>query len=218
MNSDQPPCQGVSLSPSLMIEDTAADWTLTQVVQHLRCKKLTGESDSSLDCRLFHTTGISLFETIVDGVAYSFKMTRSMMSRWLTYHGAAMATADPLIQRLRCVSDRLRDMSLMEDNEAIARIQENQAVYFPKKQESKRLTMFVYNAGVQATLSDIARVCGVHPLHVAQIYSAKSILIDDFPSMTNVMSRLMEELEWWRKWMTYRAGALELSVTLWESV
>lgn len=212
------PLRGVPLSPSMMIEDTAADWTLTQVVQHLRKKEMSGKSDAQLDCRVFHNFGISLFDTILDGVASVYKVTRSKMSRWLTYHAAAIASDDPVIDRLRDVTDRLIDLSLRDDNESVARIRENHTVYFPRKQEAKRLSMFVYGPGVQSTLTDIARVCGVHPLQVAQIYSAKSILTDDFPNMPKVTARLEEEVLWWRKWMNYRVGNLEMSVALWESM
>ena len=216
MAEDKP--RGVPLSPKSMV-DSVADWPLHRVVEHLR-KKEKEEKDKGgmdTDCRLFHTTGIRMFNVIVDELADGFGLSsRGQMSRYLSYHGAEIAKQDKAIADLQRVFVDIRRSALDKDSQSITDIQESSLSYSPREPEGKRISFYVYSSWVVSDFTRFSQLCGVHPVQVAQVYMVRSILTSDLPSLSGVAKRLQAESEWWDRWMKYRLEVLGLSVAMWD--
>ena len=210
---------GVSLSPRAMV-DSVADWPLHQVVDHLRKKEKEDKDKggAEADCRMFHTSGVRFFCSIVDELAANYGVSRGKMCRWLSYHGVSIAREDALLGELLKVNARIRKAALAEDSPTIADIQDNLVPYTPLDEDGRRVSFYVYSSWVLSAFSELARVCGVHPCQVAQVFMVRSILTCDLPVLENVVERLERESATWDKWMRFRLGVLEIAVAVWGSV
>jgi len=199
--------------------DSVADWPLPRVVEYLR-KKEKEDKDKGVmdtDCRLFYTSGIRMFSTIVDELADGYGVSsRGQMSRYLSYHGAEIAKQDRAIADLQKVFSRIRKSALDKDSQSITDIQESGLSYSPREPEGKRISFYVYSSWVVSDFTRFGQLCGVHPVQVAQVYMVRSILTSDLPSLSGVAGRLKVESDWWDKWMKYRFSVLELSVAIWD--
>lgn len=213
--------QGVSLSPKTMV-DSVADWPLRLVVEHLRKKekidKEKGKGVIEFDCRMFHTSGIRFFCSIVDEVAASYDVSRGKMCRWLSYHGIALARENVLLGKLSDVNASIRRAALTGDSPETADIQDSLVPYTPLDEDGRRVSFYVYGSWVLSEFGELARICGVHPSQVAQVFMLRSILTCDLPVLENVAERLKRESETWNKWMRFRLGVLEIAVAVWGSV
>ena len=206
--------RSVSLSPKAMV-DSVADWPLHQVVEHLRKKEKEDTGDVEVDCRLFHTSGIRMFSTIVDELADNYDVSRGRMCRWLSYHGVEMAKQDKVISDLQTVFSATRKLALEGDSHSITDIRENVVPYSPIGEDGKRVSFYVYNSWVLSDFTKLGQMCGVSPAQAAQVYMIRSILTCDLPALSGVAARLQAESNWWSKWMRYRVNALEIAVSMW---
>lgn len=206
--------RGVPLSPSTMI-DSVADWPLHRVVEHLRKKEKEDKAEVDMDCRLFHTSSISLFFSVVDELAEYYGVSRGRICRWLSYHGAAIAKEDSIVGELGKVHSQVRRSVLKGGGRAVAGIQSNCVPYAPESEESGRFSMYVYNTWVLSDFTTYGVVCGVAPFQAAQVYMARSILTCDLPIIGDMAAQLREESAWWDRWMRYRSGSLQMGVAMW---
>lgn len=209
--------RGVPLSPKSMV-DSVADWPLHRVVEHLQKieKEDKDKGSMSTDCRLFYTSGIRMFSTIVDELADGYGLSsRGQMSRYLSYHGAEIAKQDRAIADLQKVFTGIRKSALDKDSQSITDIQESGLSYSPREPEGKRVSFYVYSSWAVSDFTKFGQLCGVHPAQVAQVYMIRSILTGDMPSLVGVAGRLQAESLWWDRWMKYRLSVLELSVAMW---
>lgn len=208
--------RGVSLSPKSMV-DSVADWPLHRVVEHLRRKEKEEKSDVETDCRLFHTSGIRLFNSITGELAESYGVSRGKMCRWLSYHGVEIARGDRLLNDLSSVYSDVRRVAIESNSHAIAGIQESPSPYAPKEEDGKRINFYVYNSWVLSDFNKLAEICGVVASQVAQVFILRSVLTCDLPQMTNIADRIQAEADWWDKWVRYRVGMMEMAVALWRA-
>lgn len=208
--------RGVPLSPKSMV-DSVADWPLHQVVDHLRQKEKEDKVDVEVDCRLFHTSGIRLFNSITGELAENYGVSRGKMCRWLSYHGIEIARCDRLLNDLSSAYSQIRKAAIESNSHAIASIQEGASPYAPMEEEGKRVNFYVYNSWVLSDFNKLAEVCGVVASQVAQVFILRSVLTCDLPQMVSVAARIQAESDWWDKWVKYRLGTMEMAVALWGS-
>jgi len=214
MTEDKP--RGVPISPKAMV-DSLADWPLHRVVEYLRGKEKDDKSIADADCRMYYTSGIRMFSTIVDELAESYGVpSKGRMSRYLSYHGVEIARQDKVLSDLQVLFSQIRKSALGQDSQPITDIQENTVSYSPKEVDGKRISFYVYSTWVLSEFNKLAQLCGVAPAQVAQVYMTRSILTCDLVSLSGVAKRLKAESDWWDRWMKYRLGVLELSVSLWD--
>lgn len=214
------PGGAVSLSPREMV-DSVADWPLHRVIEHLRKKEKDDKEEGRLssDCRMFCRTGIALFDSVVDELATQYGVTKGRMSRWMSYHGVAIAQSDALLGELSVVGTRVRRLALAENSADIASLNDSVTPYSPHDLETRTPSSFyLYGPWVMATFSELARVCGVYPGQVAQLFIMRSALTSDLPTIAGATERLQCESERWDKWMRWRARALEAAIEIWGSV
>jgi len=209
----------VNLSPKAMV-DNVSDWSLRQVVDHLRKKekedKIKGYSES--DCRVFHSSSVRFFCSIVDEIAASYGASRGKVCRWLSYHGIAIAREDTLICRLLESYSKVRREALVGDSPAVADILDSLIPYAPSDEDGRRVSFYVYSSWTLSEFEELARVCGTHTCQVAQIFMLRSVLTCDLPILENVADRIKRELDTWDRWMRFRAGVLNIVVAVWGSV
>jgi hypothetical protein len=197
--------------------DSVADWPLHRVVEYLRKKEKDDKGDVELDCRLYYTSGIRMFGSIVDELAHEYDVSKGRMCRWLSYHGAVIAKEDILLGNLSGLCDKTRQLALTSNSGAVASIQDGLTPYAPVEEDGRRVSFFVYNSWVLSDFNGLAQVCGVAPSQVAQVYMLRSVLTCDLPILQGVLIRIQKESDWWGKWMRYRLSALEMAISLWES-
>jgi hypothetical protein len=207
--------RGVPLSPKLMV-DSVADWPLHRVVDHLRNKE-KDDKDVDVDCRLFHTSGIRLFNSIIGELAENYSVSRGKMCRWLSYHGIEIARCDKLLNDLLVVHNQVRRVAIENNSPAIAGIQESLSPYMPLEEDGKRVSFYVYNSWVLSAFNKLAEVCGVSASQVTQVFILRSVLTCDLPLMMSVAGRIQSESDWWDKWVKYRIGMMDIAVALWGS-
>ena len=212
--------RGVSLSPKSMV-DSVADWPLHRVIDHLRKKEQDEKGDGRLsaDCRMFCRTGIALFSSIVGELAGQYGVKDAVMSRWLSYHGVAIAQNDLVMGRLSKVYARIRRLALSEDNPDVADINDSLNPYSPHDLDSKTPSSFyLYGSWAVAAFTELSQVCGVYPGQVAQVFMIRSALTCDLPVLDNVVGRMRTESDRWDKWMRWRIKSLEAAIDIWGSV
>jgi len=215
---DEPKAKrGVNIAPSSMVEESIADWPLHLVIEYLRKKEKEGAADVELDCRLFGTSSIRLFTSIVDELAEHYNVSRGKMSRWLSYHGTFIAREDSTLTALFSIHSRIRKLALEGDCSAIADILGSGTPYSPCGEEGKRVSLYVYSSWVLSYFNQSATVCGVSPSQVAQIYMLRSMLSSDLPVLTSVADRIARESKWWDRWMRFRTSVMEMAVSAWGS-
>jgi len=215
MANDKSKDRTVRLHTSSMV-DSIADWPLSKVVAYLK-KKESEKPIAEVDCRLFCTYGMRMFNPVVDELARSYGTSRGGMCRYLSYHGVEIAKQDKLIIDLDVLADKLRKRVLDEDSPSLNNIQNSAVSYSPREVDNSRVSVYVYSSWVSSGFTHYGRICGVAPAQVAQIYMVKSILTSDSSALVGVANRLQAESDWWGKWMRYRLTVLEVSSAAWES-
>ena len=199
--------------------DSVADWPLHQVVEHLKKKEKEDKDrgDRETDCRVFCSSSIKFFNSVVDEVASYYDVSRGKMSRWLSYHAVAIAREDVIIDRLSKAFNRIRRAALLADDPDMTDIVEARVRYSPQDAATSRGSFYVYSFWVSSEFDTIARICAVYPSQVTQLFMLRSLLTCDIPALANVMSRLQRESDRWDNWMRYRLSMLEMTTAVWGS-
>jgi hypothetical protein len=195
--------------------DSVADWPLHQVISYLKKKEKEEGAGPDMDCRLFNTSGIRMFNSIIEALAEEYEVSRGKICRWASYHGLEIAKQDMVIINLQSMYSKIRKLAIEDNSNAVARIQENPIPYCPVEEDGRRVNFYVYSSWVLSDFVKLAGVCGVVPAQMAQIYILRSILTCDLPLLSGVSGRLETEVQWWKKWMEYRSGILEMAVSMW---
>ena len=204
------------MSTSNMV-DLVSDWSLSRVIEFLKQKEREGETVLEMDCRLFARTGIRFFFNVVDELAARYGVSRGRMCRWLTYHGLHIARDDRVMGVVMRAFGQVRLSSVEQNNRALADIQNAPSIYSPRDEESGRVSLYAYDSRVLSEFTDLSRACGVAPFRLVQLYMVRSILTCDLPVLGNMLARFQQEVDWWDKWMRFRAESINLAVSLWES-
>jgi len=205
--SSEEETKGVSLSPAAMV-DSVADWSLHQVVDYLRKKEKEGK-DAVQPSRMFCRSTVKSLVDVVDEVAAGYGVSRTRMSRWLSYHGIAIAREDAVIGKLAGVQSSVRSICLLEDDTDTMDVMNSLVPYAPRVVDENAVHLHLYDVWVGSEFEDIARVCGVYRYRAVQIFLIKSILSEGTEKLGETASRLSSELKRWDTWMGFRLAAFE---------
>ncbi|MCK9601861.1 MAG: hypothetical protein M0R06_22645 [Sphaerochaeta sp.] len=195
---------GVSLSPGSMV-DSAADWPLHRIVEHLRQKE---KGDRPVTVSIHCRSSIKAFVTMIDEVAERYGVSRNRMSCWLAYHGLMFAREDATIARLAALQAKIRKEALMKDDTDTIDMMNSLIPYSPHYQETVNTQLFLYD-WVSSEFEDLSRICGVRKPYIVQIYQSRSVLTDDVSNLVGTASRLEREVSRWDTWMGLRLDTLE---------
>lgn len=209
MEKDKP--RGVSLSPKAMV-DSVADWPLSQVIEHLKKREKEDKDkgrESVQPSRLHCRSTVKSLVDVVDSVADGCGLSRNRLSRYLSYHGIAIAREDLTIARLATTQSFIRDACLLDDDTDTLDIMNSLMPYSPRVIDDNSVHLFVYDSWVASDFEDMARVCSVHKYCIVQVYLIKSIMSGDIDRLGETAARLEGELKRWDTWMGFRLAALE---------
>lgn len=198
---------GVSLSPRAMV-DSIADWPLHRVIEMLR-KKEKDAVEKREECHIAYRYGVRMLPSVIGELSTRHGAPCRKMTRWLSYHGLAIAREDPLLAELSMVFARIRRSVLASNSPDIMDILNARIPYTPKIIEATPGSMSLYDVWVGAELDELSIICGVTRHAVAQLYVIRSLLTADLSDMGSVAQGLLEESERWDMWMRFRLGGIK---------
>jgi len=209
---DKEPIPAVNLSPTAMV-DSVADWPLNRVVDVLKRKEkeFTGQQRSDPH-QVSYRTGIRGLLSAVDELAVRYGVPRTKMSRWLSYHGIAIAREDTLISKLSIVYSQIRRAALDTGDLDTLDILNTRVAYTAKNPETASGSLSLYESWVWTEFQQIALMCGVRGYQAVHLFMLRSVLTTDFYGMNGVLLEFGAESERWDKWIRFRlAGVATLS-------
>ncbi len=208
MSTDSP--RSVSLSPAAAV-DSVAEWPLGQVVQYLR-KKEKEETEKAQPVKLYCRSSIKSLFDLLGQLASTYGVSKNQMSRWLTYHGLAIAREDAPIARMGEAISLIRATCIQEDDTDTLDIMNSQSPYMPRIITPEAAQFQVYSPWTGSEFEELADVCGIRKYRMIQVFMVKSILSDGLERYGETGLRLQSELDRWDSWMAFRLGGLEILV------
>lgn len=195
--------------------DPIAEWPLSRVVALLRKKEK--EKDGPIpESRVFCRSSIRFLDTVLDEVASELGALRGSTTRWLSYHGLEIFRNSGVIKDLQKSYSLLRRRAIETNDPDMAAIINAMVPYSPADSNEDRAAYRLY-PHVHAGLEELAQICGAPVGRMVQMAMVRSILTADLPVLEPVAARLGTESERWNRWMRFRAGQMEIAVSIWEN-
>jgi hypothetical protein len=129
------------------------------------------------------------------------------MTRYLTLHGAAIATSDSKLQRVSKLYV-LAGQQAMFKADVIASAKSKDALPFNPDMERTVGELRAWDAITKATLETMAKRVGVYDYQLAQIYAIRSLLTASLSGLGGSGTLLGDVITEWEAWLDQRAWDL----------
>jgi hypothetical protein len=187
--------------------DSVASWSLDQVIRYLR-KRVQEEKTDVQPVRLHCRSTVRSLSDLIDHLAVLNQVTRVQMSRWISYHGAAIARDDVVVAKIIELQNPLRLACLQDDDTDTLDMMHRLTPYSPRVADTDEAVFYLFDPFVASEFEEIAQVCGVFKYRVAQIFMLKSVLTSPAEGFGETVARFRQEIDRWDMWMRVRKDAL----------